>query len=215
MKYPKEQLGGCATFALIGAIAIAVGLLWPSFYWLVIGIIIVAAALMLAVCPFFEKEDSDGNYFGTIGCGFVLLIAIVTGLNLFFHGTRYIVSENEYQHQYVDCSEIKGKDGIKEVTRLEGFFHLRFKECDVCKQRRVIENKQYKTNAKIKHLQGEIRDLQEEISDLQELINIRKEQIDALHNGADIDTMVFEELYEEEDEDDEFEYDLLHLRPDF
>ena len=30
----------------------------------------------------------------------------------------------------------------------------------------------------------------------------------------DIDTMVFEELYEEEEEDDVFEYEFLHLRPD-
>ena len=30
----------------------------------------------------------------------------------------------------------------------------------------------------------------------------------------DIDTMVFEELYEEEVDDDEFEYEFLHLRPD-
>ncbi len=208
MKYPKEQLGACAVFALLGAVAIAVGLLWPSFYWLVIGIIIVTAALMLAVCPLFDKRDSDNNCTGTIGCSFVLLIAIISGLNLFFHGTRYIVSGNDYQHRYNDCSIIKGKEEIKEVSRLEGFFHLCFLECKVCKERRVTEKKQHKTETKIKQLQ-------EEISDLQELIDIRKEQIDALRNGADIDTMVFEELYEEEEEYDDSEYELLHLRPDF
>lgn len=207
MKYPKEQLGPCVFFALIGAIAIAVGLLWPSFYWLVIGIIIVATALMIAVCPFFEKQDSEGNSIGTIGCGFLLLIVIVTGLNIFFHGTRYIAPGNDYQHRFVDCSIIKGGYDIKEVSRLEGFFHLCFKECEVCKQRRVTEKKQHKTEVKIKQLQ-------EEINDLQELIDIRIEQIEALRNGADIDTMVFEELYEEEDEYDESEYEPLYLRPE-
>ena len=208
MKYPKDQLGGYAIFALLGGVAIAVGLLWPSFYWLVIGIIIVAAALMLAVCPFLEKNDSDGKCTGTVGCSFVLLIAIVTGLNLFFHGTRYIVSGNVYQHRYSDCSFIKGKDDIKEVSRLEGFFHLCFKDCEVCKQRRVTEKKAHKTEAKIKQLE-------EEICDLQELIHIREEQIDALRNGADIDTMVFESLYEEEEDYEESEYEPIHLRPDF
>jgi len=207
MKYPKEQLGANAFFAVIGAIAIVVGILWPSFYWLVIGIIIVATALMIAICPFFEKNGSDGCT-STIGCGGFLLIAIITGLNLFFHGTRYIVSGNNEQHRYIDCSIIKGKDGIKEVSRLEGFFHLCFEECEVCKQRRVTEKKQHKTEAKIKELQNEI-------SDLQELIDIRKEQITALRNGADIDTMVFEELYEVEVDDDESEYEPIHLRPDF
>lgn len=208
MKYPKELLRGCAIFATLGAIAIVVGVLWPSFYWLIIGIIIVATALMIAVCPIFEKQYSNGNCTTTIGCGFFLLIAIITGLNLFFHGTRYIVSGNNEQHRYIDCSIIKGKDGIKEVSRLEGFFHLCFKECEVCKQRRVTEKKQHKTEAKIKELQNEI-------SDLQELIDIRKEQITALRNGADIDTMVFEELYEEEDDYEESEYEPIHLRPDF
>lgn len=204
MKYPKEMLGSCAIFALIGATAIAVGLLWPSFYWLVIGIIIVATALMIAVCPFFEKQDSEGNTMGAIGCFCFLLIAIVTALNIFFYGTRYIASENDYQHRFVDCSVIRGGDDIKEVSRLEGFFHLCFKECEVCKQRRVTEKKQHRTDVKIKQLQ-------EEISDLQELIDIRIEQIEALRNGADIDTMVFEDLYEEEY--DEPEYEPLHLRP--
>ncbi len=208
MKYPKEQLGANAFFAVIGAIAIVVGLLWPSFYWLVIGIIIVAAALILVVCPFFEKNDSDGKCTGTVGCSFVLLIAIFTGLNLFFHGTRYIVSENDFQHRYDDCSEIKGKGGIKEVSRLEGFFHLCFKDCEVCKQRRVTEKKLHKTEAKIKQLE-------EEICDLQELISLREEQIEVLRNGADIDTMVFESLYEEEEDYEESEYEPFHLRPDF
>lgn len=208
MKYPKEQLGGCAIIALLGGVAIAVGRLWPSFYWLVIGIILVSVALIVVVYPFFDKHDSEGNGATTIGCGFILLIAIFTGLNLFFHGTRYIVSENDFQHRYDDCSEIKGKGGIKEVSRLEGFFHLCFKDCEVCKQRRVTEKKAHKTDAKIKQLR-------EEISDLQELIDIRKEQIEALRNGADIDTMVFEELYEEEDDYEESEYEPFHLRPDF
>ena len=213
MKYPKEQLGKCAFFAILGAIAIAVGLLWSSFYWLVIGIISVTAALMLAVCPFFEERDSEGNCTSTIGCICFLLIAISTGLNLFFHDdTWYIVSGNDYQHRYIDCSTIKGLGDIKEVSKLEGFFHLCFKECEVCKQRRVTEKKQHRTEAKIKQLQEEISDLQEEISDLQELIDIREEQIVALHNGADIDTMVFEELYKEEDEYDDSEYEPLHLR---
>lgn len=207
MKYPQEQLGSCAIVALIGAISIVVGLLWPSFYWLVIGIIIVAAAFMIAVCPFFEKQDSDENCIGAIGCGFFLLITIVTALNIFFYGTRYIASENDYQHRFVDCSVIRGGDDIKEVSRLEGFFHLCFKECEVCKQRRVTEKKQHRTETKIEQLQ-------EEISDLQELMNIRIEQIEALRNGADIDTMVFEDLYEE-DEVYEEEYEPVHLRPDF
>lgn len=203
-EYFKENGTPLIFWACIGGVAIAVGILWPSFYWLVVGSIILLGSILVALFPFFIKDkfrESVGISIG--GCVF-LLMALVTLLNIFFNGTRYISSNDNRQHRYPNCGAIIMSNQIQEVSRLEGFFHLHFKDCENCEQRRTSEKKQRRANEKIK-------ELQEEITELQEEIEVKEWQIKALRNGADIDDIDFGEE-DEEEYYDEHEIEPVHMR---
>ena len=87
---------------------------------------------------------------------------------------------------------------VKEVSRLEGFFHLCFFDCDVCDERRDEQRKRERT--------------EEKIQELEEKADYLEEQINALRNGADIDEMDFGE--DENEYYDEDDIEPVHLRND-
>lgn len=195
-KIYKEIGVGLIIWALIGGAAIAVGLLWPSFYWLIIGAIILLMVLAYAIFPFIAQPDSEQVIGASIGCCGLALLVLVSLINLFFYGTRYISSDDSEQHQYMDCRRLSMSNQIKEVSRLEGFFHLCFYDCDVCKERREEQRKSQRTEDKIQEMEKEVDYLEE--------------QINALRNGADIDEMDFGEDEDEYYVEDEIE--PAHLR---
>ena len=203
-EYFKEYGSPLIFWAVIGGVAIAVGLLWPSFYWLVVGSIILLGSILFALFPFVVKNDSNESIGQSIGCSVFLLLVLVTLLNIVFNGTRYISSDDNRQHRYSNCEAIIMSKHIIEVSRLEGFFHLYFKDCENCEQRRTSEKKQRRANEKIK-------ELQEEITELQEEIEVKEWQIKALRNGADIDDIDFGEE-DEEEYYDEHEIEPVHMR---
>lgn len=181
----------------IGVGAIIVGLLWPSFYWLMVGCIILLFSLFYLIYGLIVKDTDEMSF--VPGCyGFVLL-ALVSVLNIIFNGTRYISSEGQKQHLYSDCQYIKNSKNVKEVSRLEGFFHLVFSDCKKCEQRETVEEKQRRTNKKIEQLQKLVNALQEDIEDSQKKIKILKEDIEALQNGADVDTYHFRNIFDDEE----------------
>lgn len=202
-----------------GAGGIIVGLIWPSFYWLLIGCIIILFALFYLIYGFIAKDMDDMS--PVPGCYGLVILVLITVLNYIFNGTRYLSSNDNRQHRYPNCETIVMSNHIIEVSRLEGFFHLCFSNCKICEQREELEEKQRRTNRKIESLQkrvdwlqDDIDEAQKDIEESQKKIEMLERQIYDLRNGADIDTYHFREYREKEDEEEEL-YDENDVDPPF
>ena len=128
---------GCVVFILITLALIFLGCYYDVYFLLVLGSLAIISILSIFSIALSDSDD---------GCGclvFVLvLIAIIIMLGG-FNDRRYIARSSWRFHKYADCEAIDYNDiyndRVQEVSKLEGFYHLVFKECDVCKERKQEE----------------------------------------------------------------------------
>ena len=172
----------------VSALLIAAGLFFHWFYVLAAGVIANITTIIFIVEEL--KHVDDTAY---IAIGFLLTVVFCI-VAFFYHGERYISPHGHKQHIYSDCPSIISSSSAKEVTELEGFFHLTFSDCKICKERRKTE----KAAKKAIERQQESDELRCYLSNL----------IDSLDNGADPKN-IKEQLQADwgpDDEDDDVAY---------
>ena len=172
----------------VSALLIAAGLFFHWFYVLAAGVIATITTIIFIVEEL--KHVDDTAY---IAIGFLLTVVFCI-VAFFYHGERYISPHGHKQHIYSDCPSIISSSSAKEVTELEGFFHLTFSDCKICKERRKTE----KAAKKAIERQQESDELRCYLSNL----------IDSLDNGADPKN-IKEQLQADwgpDDEDDDVAY---------
>ncbi|MBS5527376.1 MAG: hypothetical protein KHX42_04375 [Prevotella sp.] len=152
-------------FICLSGILIVTGYIFHWFYVLGIGVILAISTCVYIITEI--RKGEDGESIGT-GC---LLTAIFAVAAFFYHDQRYIVPHGQKQHIYSDCSSLARSNSVKDVTELEGFFHLTFVDCKICKERKEKERAARKEARK----QEERRELREYLQGL----------IEELDNGAD------------------------------
>lgn len=139
-KYLKSQL----VFLIIPGIMFAVGLIWPSFYWLCIGIITAAAVIINTIVCLIKKKY-DNEFVGeTGGCYLMAIVAFFTLAYWMYNEDRFVSSKGGKQHIYADCSSFKPKSKIKKVCELQGFLYGCFSDCKLCEQRKNEERQMEK-----------------------------------------------------------------------
>lgn len=183
----KNEIKYKLYFLACGALCVGIGLLYPSFYWLVHGCIISFFVIISLLVVCFKKDplsDNDSN----IGCIAIVVVILFSLFAVANNNTRYITPHGHKQHIYKDCSTLFRSVDIKEVSELEGYFHWCFMDCKTCLNRRDEERKEKKE--RLMQIERE-----EKIEELQQ-------KIDALRNGADVEDI---EDYEEEDAVDELD----------
>ncbi len=211
INYLKSQL----YFLIIPTIAIAVGLIWPSFYWLGVGIIVASIIVVNTICCMFKKDRTDDDYFtGPIGgCALVIIAVIFTVMYWNFDATRYITRNGKALHLYEDCSSFPKGSEVKEVVEVEGFLHLCFKDCKVCLARQEKDREE-------KRIEAQKR--KEEIARARRngMIDVLLDAIEKLRNGEnarivgeELDGYLYEEGYcnggyEEEYEDRDYNWGI-------
>ncbi len=168
---------------IIPGIMIAVGLIWPSFYWLSIGIIITAIITIFTMFCLIKKRDfDDDNIVGNMGCSIMLIIAAFTLAYWIYNETRFISSKGYKQHIYADCSTFKSGSNIKEVCELEGFFYGCFPDCKLCKERE-------KEEMQMKRIQKErMRELEAQ-RERQYMISKLENAIEELNEGKSVSSV--------------------------
>lgn len=172
----------------VSALLIAAGLFFHWFYVLAAGVIATITTIIFIV-----EELKHGDDTAYIAIGFLLTVVFCI-VAFFYHGERYISPHGHKQHIYSDCPSIISSSSAKEVTELEGFFHLTFSDCKICKERRKTEKAAKKAIEK----QQESDELRCYLSNL----------IDSLDNGADPKD-IKEQLQADwgpDDEDDDVAY---------
>ena len=202
-KYLKTQL-----FCLIiPAIAIAVGLIWPSFYWFSIGVIVMVIIIINTAYCLFKHSRTDDDYFTGApgGCALVIVAAVFSLAYLNFDATRYITPHGKKLHLYEDCTTFLKGSSVKKVVELEGFFHLCFKDCNVCLARKEMEREQKKLEAQRRR---------EEIARVKRnnMIDVLLDAIEELRSGKSmnsvgytLDEFLYEEGYCERINEEEYE----------
>lgn len=191
-----EGLKGAIGPFIVGSILFVIGYFGDFFIWLGIGVIIITFSLIGLSTKILSKQ-SDSDILYNVGClGILILIPFVL-LSWFFEDQRYITKTGSKQHLYADCSTIKRRENVKEVTKMEGFFHLTFADCKICKKREAEEEER-------KNEEWKQKMREEKIQELKEKIYKYKCQIKALRNGADvfdIEDDYDDPGYDEEEED--------------
>ena len=176
-EYIKEQLG----YLIIPCIAIAVGLVWPSFYWLSVGIITAAVIIISNIRQLIRGNKLDEEIFpdGIGGCIWGILLIIFSIAFLLFCDTRFLSPHGKKQHIYENCSSLKGKE-TKEVVKLQGFLYGCFSDCEICKQQKLNEEEQKKIERRKK------REMKAEEERL-EMIEMLKKELELLEKGEKAD----------------------------
>lgn len=172
----------------VGALLICTYLIWSFFYCLYIGCIIICYTLFYIVsnCREPSKEGEDGTI--ALGCFLALFLFIVA---VYWNKKRYISDNSSCQHMYIDCPRMNKASNIVEVYELEGFFHLRFLDCEECEERKIEER--------------ERRQEEKEAQRRQKLAEYLQHQIDRLNEGTDAD-VVLEDLRNRFADEDETDY---------
>lgn len=196
---------------IIPGIMIAIGLIWPSFYWLCIGIF-TAVAIIINTIACLVKKECYYEFAGENGSGVLMIVVIFFSLAYWmYNDTRFISSNGGKQHIYSDCSTFKSGSKIKEVSELQGFLYGCFSDCKICVQRETEEDK-------MKEREEEKRREIIAHRERQQMINKLQDAIDELQNGESaesvasslVDNFLDEGYIEIETEDNEF---IIHGLP--
>ena len=199
----KKNIELLLRLLIIPSIMIVIGVIWPSFYWLWMGIIIAVFVIFYELfCLIKHKEFEPDEFTESIGCSLPLTIAVFTLAYWAYHETRYISSKGYKQHLYADCSTFKTSN-IKKVCELEGFFHGCFSDCKLCTQRKEEETR-------IKIIQEEKEEEIEAQRERENMINKLQIAIEELKEGKSASSVaenlseyfLDEEYLEIEDDED-------------
>ena len=134
----KNFLKAQILWLIVPAFAFAVGLVWPSFYWQVIGLLLAIIIVLNTLYYLLSstKLNDDCYFTGTVGgVAFFLIAAIFTIAYWNHHATRYVIQNGQKQHLYEDCSSFPKGSKVKKVVEIEGYLYKCFDDCAICKQR--------------------------------------------------------------------------------
>lgn len=191
------------------------GLNGGGFWPLIISIflILIFVANFLSVWHEFKTGVRDNDAFLAIhlGVGFMFLVVLVVAVWIFdLTDTRYITSHGNRLHILADCSSIQSSNDVREISRLEGWFHWTFRDCKVCTD--IIE-KQKEAERKAKRLKKAESTRQELIDYFEQKIEEMQETLETLKSTDDPD-----EIYEAERLMEDLEYsggDEDNYEPEF
>lgn len=164
----KDYIKSQILFLIIPGIMIAVGLIWPSFYWLCIGIFTAAIVIINTIVCLIKNIEKDNEFAGAIGlCCLIIIVALFTFAYWSYNESRFVFSNGDKQHIYADCPSFKPESKIKKVCELEGFLYGCFSDCKLCKQRKEEETKRKREVKAQRKRQMMISKLQDAIKDLE------------------------------------------------
>jgi len=99
--------------------------------------LVMVATISIACVVTHDDGDGAGYCLGTMMVGVALIFAWYACI-FQWNDDRYISPNNNRLHLYSDFSSM-GSNNVREVSELEGFFHLCFQDCEVCKERQETE----------------------------------------------------------------------------
>lgn len=189
-------------FILITLALIFLGCYYDVYFLLVLGSLVIISILSIFSIAL---SDSDG------GCGGLLFVLVLVPIAIIimiggFKDRRYIARSSWRFHKYADCEAIDYNDiynnRVQRVSKLEGFYHLVFKECDVCKERKQEEIRE--------------RRLMFEQQEREDLIEYFKGIISLLEDGQSLEMIkskIMEDLeIETEDNNEDEDYSNIPSR---
>lgn len=171
-------------YIAIGLLGLGIGYFYHSFYWKCIGSIICFFVFIDVLWGLIKKENQN-TVDENIGCLALAVIVLFSIIAFFNNDDRYISPHGSKQHLYEDCSSLSRSSDVREVSELEGYFHLSFTDCKTCLNRKKAERKAKRDRRKELEREEKIQELQE--------------KIEALRNGADVEDI---EDYDDEDYDE-------------
>ncbi len=180
-------------------------------YWpLIIGVFFVVSFIVNFFYVWYELKTGDHNNedFGSLQCGTgcmlsVALVFLVAFLRL--DDTRYITQKGNRLHIQNDCPSLQSCTDVREITKLEGWFHWTFQDCKVCTD---IQEKQKEEQRKAEKLKQAESTRQELIEYYKEKVEFYQGKLDKLMNEDNPDEIFKEERIMEVNEYEEEEYDL-------
>lgn len=197
---------------LLGGGLIFWGLNGGGYWPLIIGVFFLIAFIATFIRLWYElKTGVNNDDFSTlqVGIGCFLPIAFFIAVQVFeLDDVRFISPRGSRLHIMKDCSSLQSSSDIKEVSRLEGWFHWVFKDCKVCEERKDAENEAKRIERR-KNRAMETR--QELIEYYEEKLEYVQEKLDKLKNCDDPDEIFKEEKIMEANEYPDEEYDDIDL----
>ena len=193
---------------LLGGGLIFWGLNGGGYWPLIIGVFFTIAFIVNLVRVWYELKTGDcgsedfSATQGVIGC-FVPAALFVAFLVFDLKDIRYISPHGDRLHINRDCSSLQASSDIREITRLEGWFHWVFKDCKVCEERKDAENEAKRIERRKNRA---MKTRQELIEYYEEKLEYVQEKLDKLKNCEDPDEIFKEEKIMEANEYPE-EYD--------
>lgn len=204
----KRMVLAFVLFGLIAFVLVSLGCFYDLYLLLVIGSLCICGLIYFFISwiATVNKHARKSN----LGC--VLSIVVITLCLLVFklvsgdwRDERYITRSSWVLHKYKDCIEFDYSDDVEIVSKLEGFYHFVFTECDICNNRER-EEKQMRRLIEKQELEERLLEIEQEKRE--DLIEYFNDIISLLENGESVnyveskiqeDFEIDQENYYEED----------------
>ena len=179
-----------------------------GFWPLIIGVFFVVSFIANFFYVWYELKADVLDDFGAVQAGLgcmlpIALVFLVAFLRL--DDTRYITQKGNRLHIQNDCPSLQSCTDVREITKLEGWFHWTFRDCKVCTD---IQEKQKEEQRKAEKLKQAESTRQELIEYYKEKVEFYQGKLDKLMNEDNPDEIFKEERIMEVNEYEEEEYDL-------
>ncbi len=180
-------------------------------YWpLIIGVFFVVSFIANFLRVWYELKTNDLDEFlviqACVGCLLPIALGVVV---LFFRldDTRYVSPLGDRLHILRDCPSLQSSTDVREVTKLEGWFHWTFQDCKVCTDILEKQKEEERKAEKLKQAESTRQELIEyynhKISELQDIL----ENLKTTDDPADIKRArrIMEDIEYTGDDDDDYE----------
>ena len=181
-----------------------------GFWPLIISVFFVVSFIANFFYVWYELKADVLDDFGAVQAGLgcmlpIALVFLVAFLRL--DDTRYITQKGNRLHIQNDCPSLQSCTDVREITKLEGWFHWTFQDCKVCTDILEKQKEEERKAEKLKQAESTRQELieyyQQKISFMQEIL----ENLKTTDDPADIKRArrIMEDIEYTGDDDDDYE----------
>ncbi len=129
----KKVISITIILSVLSGILMSLGLQYSVFILIACGIATSLLFILSLIVLFtgFSDEDIESEQLIVFTLYFSFIVVFICWF-FNWHYSRYITPDGSKQHLYRECPTLSNSKEVVEVSALEGFFHLCFKDCKTC-----------------------------------------------------------------------------------